>query len=186
MVTLLLSETGRFALRYLVGLAGALALLALPLGVSAQADEEPSSQEPSSEAAREEPTVQLQLDDAGVEVVPSPPRTADGYTLEEMDARVRRAAIGLGVSGLVFSTGVVLAGLGVFSSDCYSFSTPKKDWCDPVAYTGAALTVGGVIAVIATGVTLGTRKTERYELRQAHHETPRRVQWDLARSRLVF
>ena len=164
------------------------ALVALPLGVSAQEAGEGATSEPNAvqESAPEEPALQLQLDDAGVEVVPSPPRTADGYTLEEMDVRVRRAAIGLGVSGLVFSTGVVLAGLGVFSSDCYSFSTPKKDWCDPVAYTGAALTVGGVIAVIATGVTLGTRKTERDELRQAHHETQRRVQWDLARSRFVF
>jgi hypothetical protein len=74
----------------------------LPLSVSAQAGEEGATSEPklrepvpSSEQAPEKPALQLRLDDAGVEVAPGPPRTADGYTLEEMDRRVVRAGIGL-------------------------------------------------------------------------------------------
>jgi hypothetical protein len=62
--------------------------LTLPLSVSAQPAEEDS---PSSwqvdegtsleQPAPEEPALQLELDDAGVGVVPPPPRTLDGYTL---------------------------------------------------------------------------------------------------------
>jgi hypothetical protein len=91
-------------------------LMALPLSVSAQAGEEGATPEPSAEEAAlspepapeepatpvepapEEPALQLKLDDAGVEVAPTPLRTPDGYTLEEMDVRVRRAKIGLGSS----------------------------------------------------------------------------------------
>ena len=57
-------------------------------------------EEPSSEPAPEEPALQLKLDAACVEVAPSPLRTPDGYPLEEMDVRVRRAKIGLGSSAL--------------------------------------------------------------------------------------
>ena len=65
-------------------------LMALPQSVSAQAGEEgttvqPSAEEPapSSEPASKEPALQLKLDAAGVDVTPSPPRTVDGYTLED-------------------------------------------------------------------------------------------------------
>ena len=177
-------------------------LVALPLSVSAQAGEEstePNVEEPAppSEPAPEEPppsleptpeesALQLELDAAGVEVVPTPPRTADGYTLEEMELRVKRAKIGLITSGGVFAAGVVLGALGLFGGDCYSFVNPKNTWCDPLAYTGAVLTAGGIIGVIATGAMHGTRKTERDKLKRAWHERQRRVQWDLARSQLVF
>jgi hypothetical protein len=63
-------------MRYLLGLVFLLALVAAPLSASAQAGEDdPVSGEPSpsSEPAPEEPALQLRLDDAGVEVVPSPP-----------------------------------------------------------------------------------------------------------------
>jgi hypothetical protein len=75
--------------------------LTLPLSVSAQAAEEDSLSswqvdEGASleQPASEEPALQLELDDAGVGVVPPPPRTLDGYTLEEMELRVKRARIG--------------------------------------------------------------------------------------------
>ena len=74
-----------------LGFVFGLAVMASPLSVSAQAvDEgtEPTVAEPASaqpapsiEGAPEEPALQLKLDDAGVEVVPSPPRT---YTIEEI------------------------------------------------------------------------------------------------------
>jgi hypothetical protein len=46
--------------------------------------------------------------------------------------------------------------------------------------------VGGGLGMIASGGLLGARKRKLRELRQAHYGTPRRAQWDLARSRLVF
>ena len=168
-------------------------LVALPRSASAQdgdesATSEPQSQEPapSADSAPEEPALQMKLDDAGVEIVPPPPRTPDGYTLEEMELRVKRARIGLITSGGVLATGVILGALGLFGGDCYSFVNPKNSWCDPLAYTGAALTAGGIIAVIATGALFGSRKTQRNALREARDKRQRRVQWDLARSRLVF
>jgi hypothetical protein len=83
-------------MRYLFGFLCVCAVVGtLPLNASAQAGEadttsEPNLQEPapSSEPATEQPALQLKLDDAGVEVVP----TADGfYILEPTELRVKRA-----------------------------------------------------------------------------------------------
>jgi hypothetical protein len=167
----------------------------LPLSASAQDTEagttsEPNLQEPapSSEAAPEEPALQLKLDDAGVEVVPSPPRTADGYTLEEMEVRVRRAKIGVGVSAVpIFIGGVLMIGaMGDFSVD---FSPPapeeqKKE--ERLGRAAAVLAVGGAASMIATGILLGVRKRKLRTFQEVADLGHRRVQWDLARSRLVF
>jgi hypothetical protein len=51
---------------------------------------------------------------------------------------------------------------------------------------GCLLLVGGFAGMVASGILLRRRKFERDWLRQAHYGTPRRAQWDLARSRLVF
>ena len=168
-------------------------LAALPLSASAQAGEDdPVSGEPSpsSEPAPEEPALQLRLDDAGVEVVPSPPLTVDGYTLEEMEVRVRRAKIGLGSSAAALFAGGMFVGFGIGES--------LSDWCffeecAPVpkryvayVWTGTALLVGGFAGMVASGILLRRRKRDRDRLRQAHYGTPPRVQWDLARSRLMF
>ena len=169
-------------------------LVALPLSVSAQdADEsatvEPSAEEPVSlpEPAQEEPALQLELDDAGVGVVPPPPRTPDGYTLEEMELRVKRARIGLLTSTGVVGAGLVLASVGLFGcGGGISYGTSRSPGCDAIAYTGAALIGAGIIAVIATGVLHANRSAERAKLQKAHYGTPRRVQWDRGRSRLVF
>jgi hypothetical protein len=40
--------------------------------------------------------------------------------------------------------------------------------------------------MIVSGILLGKRKRKLRELQEAHYGTPRRVQWDLAQSRLVF
>jgi len=53
-------------------------------------------------------------------------------------------------------------------------------------WTGTALLVGGFAGMVASGILLGRRKFDRDWLRQADYATPRRVQWDVARSRLVF
>jgi hypothetical protein len=108
------------------------------------------------------------------------PRTADGYTIEEMDVRVRRAGIGLGVSSAVLATGGVLLGLGAAQANV---ATGEKFG---LLGAGIGLTFVGVVTTITTGVMLRHRKRDRDSLRQAHYGTPRRAQWDLAHSRLVF
>jgi hypothetical protein len=40
--------------------------------------------------------------------------------------------------------------------------------------------------MIATGILLGVRKRDRRSLQEARYERPRRVQWDFARSQVVF
>ena len=159
----------------------------LPRGASAEADEEPA---PSSETASEQPALQLELTPAGVDIAPSPPRTDDGYTLEEMDVRVRRAKIGLGSSAAALFAGGMFVGFGIggaWSDPCFF------EECAPVpkryvayAWTGAALSVGGFAGMVASGILLRRRKRDRDSLRQAHYGTPRRVQWDRAQSRVVF
>jgi len=275
-------------MRYLVGFACVLAALAaLPLSVSAQAAEEgatskPSAEEstPSAEPTPEEPALQLKLDDAGVEVVPSgyvemklrqrvskarawliatgvvtaigvpmlalgatydrrqppsegfdldfsgavlatvggimvfggvfgmavsggtlgaskrklrsleqahygiPARTRRGYTLEEAELRLKRARIGLGVSAGISVLGVALLIPGVVGECRATYSTPPR--CDPLTITGATFITAGVVGMIMTGFLSLRRTRDRDWLRPAHYGTPRRVQWDLARSRLVF
>ena len=82
----------------------------LPLSASAQ------EEEVSSEPAPDEPALQLRLDSAGVEAVPSAPRTGDGYTLEEMELRVKRAKIGLwSTAGATVLGGVIIGAWWVWS-----------------------------------------------------------------------
>jgi hypothetical protein len=258
-------------------------LVALPLSVSAQdaeeaATAEPSAEEPTpaSEPAPEEPSLQLKLDDAGVAVTPTPPRTFNGYTLEELELRKRRAALGLiaptalivagvplwvvsgsgeekcspgwgardvdhcrrlrtagmtltisGTVGMIvglsllgvrkrelerpyttdryalqvrvkrarrglISTSVIL-GLGVAlwvggavhdarnPPDAFSLEIPNG-----LIIAGLTLTMVGSVGMIVSGAMLGASKRKLRKLEQAHYEKPSRIQWDLARSRLVF
>ena len=147
---------------------------------------EPNLQEPgpSSEPALEEPALQLKLDSAGVEVVPSPPRTVDGYTLEEMELRVKRARIGLLSTTGVAVVGAVLFGAGVArarsSQDLDALSE------GPLLISGMSLMISGAVGMIATGIVMGFSKGELRRLRKARYESPRRVQWDFARSQVVF
>lgn len=150
-------------MRHFVGFVFVLALAGSPLNVSAQEGE-----------------VQVEPDVVGVDIAPTQPRTADGYTLEEMNVRVRRAGIGLGVSSAVLVTGGVLLGLGAAQAN---IATGEKLG---LAGAGIGLTFVGLVTTITTGVMLRRRKRDRDSLRQAHYGTPLRVQWDLARSRLVF
>ena len=180
-------------MRYLLGFLCVWALLGTsPLSVSAQAGEEgatpgPNLQEPaaSSEPVSEEPALQLQLNSAGVDVVPSPSPTVDGYTLEEMDVRVRRAKIGIGSSALAFFVGGILLASGL-SGDCGWGGDAQRERCDRLAYAGTALAAGGAVGMIATGILLGVRKRKLRRLQEAHYGRPHRVQWDLAQSRVVF
>jgi hypothetical protein len=169
-----------------------MALVALPQSASAQAGEADTASEqnlqeptPSSEPATEEPALQLKLDAAAVEVVPSPARTA----LEEgirLRAGVKRAKIGLYVSAgvLVVGSSFVIAGT---VGDCFLLfdsDPPKK--CDPLYIAGLTVWGGGAVGMIISGALLGVRKRKLRRLWEPRYETSRRVQWDLAQSRLVF
>jgi hypothetical protein len=169
-------------------------LVGFPRGASAQDPEESAAPEPlaeepapAAEPAPEEPALQLKLDSAGIDVAPSPPRTVGGYSLEEAELRVRRAKIGLGVSIGVLLAGAVMTGTGIARWDLCLFTPPEE--CDSglgLAWAGVAFMVGGFFAVIGTAVALRRRNRDLATLREAHYGRPRRAQWELARSRLVF
>jgi len=112
--------------------------------------------------------------------------TIDGYTLEEMQVRVKRARIGLGVSigSMVLGTALSVAA-GVNRLYCFE-PCSYPGWVDPVFAIGLTLAVGGTAGMIASGILLGKRKRKLRRLRHAHYGAPRRVHWDLAQSRLVF
>ena len=173
-------------------LSGSLQHAAAQSAEEAATTSEPNLHEPapSSEPVSEEPAVQLKLDAAGVEVTPSPSRTEDGYTLEEMELRVKRAKIGVGVSGGALLVGAVisLAVLMIGVSCVASFEPCSGSQTSYLAgvITGGVLFVGGLAGTITSGIKLRRRKRQLRQLQEAHYGTPRRVQWDLARSRLVF
>ncbi len=175
-------------MRWLVGLMCVLVgLAALPFTASAQAGEEDTTSEPNleasappSEPAPQEPALELELDAAGVDVAPSPPRTPDGYTLEEMEVRLRRAKIGLGVSAGVMVLGGVLMGVAAPNVNIMTG--------EDLGLFGAGmfLAFGGLVGTIVSGGMHAHRRRQRRELLEADHGKPHRVQWDLAQSRLVF
>ena len=152
-------------MRHLLSFVFGVALAAIPFGVSAQQDE-PSSREPA---------MQLELTDAGVEVAPMPPQTVDGYTLEEMEVRVRRAKIGLGASVFSVVAGTILAaGVGLPNITCtYPGDCPNPSWGMPVFVTGVTLAAGGVLGMIATGALLGSRKRKLRRLQTGHQRRQR-------------
>ena len=142
---------------------------------AAQSAEEAAT---TSEPNLQRPALQLKLDVAGVffTLIPS-----YGYTLEEMELRVKRAKIGLGVSAGSMVLGTVLSGVAAANSVVCFDSCPG--WVDPVFAMGMTLALGGFAGTIASGILLRRRKRD---LREAHYGTPHRVQWDLPQSRLVF
>jgi hypothetical protein len=155
-------------MQYLLCFVFGVFLVAVPSRVSAQ----------RGEPAPQEPALQLQLSDAGVEVAPTPPtppRTVNGYTLEEMEVRVRRAKIGLGVSAFSIVVGSILAaGVGLPNITCtYPGDCPNPSWGMPVFATGVTLAAGGVLGMIATGALLGVRKRKLRFLQTGHHRRQR-------------
>ena len=200
-------------MRYLAGFVFVLTLAVLPLSVSAQDGEEGATSEPiaeerSSEPAPEEPALQLQLDEAGVEGGLSPrlrkrtqrhwdpsaydvrsdPRPRIQYTsAPQKPTRPKLApGIGLGVSIASLVGGVAMMSVGVSQRFCISFGEP----CDTprssgvLIGTGAALTVFGLLGTIVSGVAF--RDSEGASAKAPSQRNARRVQWDPAQSRLVF
>lgn len=103
------------------------ALSSSPLSASAQDQgSTPNQRQPQSEPAQEAPALQLELDAAGVGVVPSPARTGDGYTLKEMEKRAQRAKRGLGVSVVPLFAGGMMMIAGTVGTKCFVFSPPRS------------------------------------------------------------
>jgi hypothetical protein len=159
-------------MRCLVGFVLVLALVTSPLGVSAQGGQEASA-------------VELQVDEAGVEVVPSRLRTIDGYTLEEMQLRVKRAKIGLwSTAGATVLGGVIIgAWVGCQLRDETADAIVA---CPGACFSGFAIGFSGAVGMIVTGALLGARKRKLREFDEAQHGKPHRVRWDVAQSRVVF
>ena len=178
-------------MRYLVGFAFLPALVASPLSVSAQdalettpAEPDVEAPPPSPTAAPEEPALQLKLDDAGVEVTPTPPRTFEGYALEEPEVRVKRARTWFYVSGGLVGAGLVMAMVAGLVSVAQWGKDKPFDRAEAALAAALAISSAGVLGVVVAGGIMVHRK--RKARKYGHCETPRRVQWDLARSRLVF
>ena len=182
-------------MRYLFGFFAccALGVVPLPRNASAQAAEHSEAteqavdEEPSPEPAGEEGSPSLEYADPGS----NPPNIKWGldWSLhEDMDPAVRRARIGLITSAAVLAVGGVLFGISYVDFRVLRPPppTPDPEWQHPVRITGVTLMAGGAAGMIATGALLGVRKRKLREPQEADYGRPRRVQWDLARSRLVF
>ena len=170
-------------MRYLFGFLCVCVLVSLPQSTSAQAGEHGATPEPSlQEPAPEEPVLRLELDDDSVKLAPSPPPTVNGYTLEETQLRVKRAKIGLwSTAGATVVGGVMLGA----SWSCVS-GAPVEDACGGAFISGAVVAFSGAVGMIVTGALLGARKRKLRSLQEADYGRPHRVQWDLARSQVVF
>ena len=140
--------------------------------------------------------LRLELGFAGMRLVPRPPPVVPRFVprppLEvperEEKSGVGRAKIGLGVSVTAMVVGLAVSGGAAASSVCISFDPEMPCPPPPTAAIGIgiAMMVGGLGGTIASGILLRRRKRDQDSLRQAHYGTPRRAQWDLAQSRLVF
>jgi hypothetical protein len=124
--------------------------------------------------------LQLELDDAGVGVTPSPPRTSDGYTLEEAEVRVKGAKVGVIMSVIPLFVGGIL--LGVSGLQTCVLGSCENMFGPGMAIGGGVLMGAGVAGLVGFGVMLGKRNSDLESLKSQQ----RRAQWDLARSRLVF
>jgi len=179
-------------MRYLVGLLCVCALSVMPQGASAQGGEEDSLSAWQADTASKSAS------------------TSEELGPQELRVR-RRAGIGFGVSLAAFVGGLAMVGYAMSNATvvCIFECPPPPAWVAPVGFTGGFLMIGGLAGVIASAVTLRRgqreprslepmspddltgaklrqRQRELRNLREAHYGTPRRVQWDLAQSRLVF
>ena len=182
-------------MRYSIGRISLLAgLLALPLGASAQANAEQGASRlerwhPGAFVDPEKPVLQLDLHATDLEVAPSEPRTVDGYTLEDMNARVERTRIGVAVSTVVFVAGGSAAAAAVMNGLCFPSDTnpcPSDRKTRGLVALSFSVVALGLAGAIFSGIRLRKYKRERERLKEANDGRQRRVQWDPAQSRFVF
>lgn len=173
-------------MRHSAGFALLLAVLvASPPSVSAQADEdearsEPSAQEPVTEPASKEPALQLELDDEGVHVTPSPALSPDGYTLQEAERRVKGARAAVFAMLVPVVAGITL--VGVSGLEICVLGPCEKMFGSGMVIGGAVTMVAGFGGIVGFGMMLANRNADLEALKSQQ----RRAHWDLARARLVF
>ena len=103
-------------------------------------------------------------------------------------------SIGLALSVPAFVGGLVMVGVGASQAFCISFGEPcETPRSAPVLIgTGAALTVGGLIGTIVSGMELAGHTNmaridnEATQAKAQHPRKARRVQWDHRRAQFVF
>jgi hypothetical protein len=176
-------------MRYLFGFLFVCALVGtLPQSASAQAGEEgatsePTLQEPApwSEPADEEGDLSGDWWHPEAFAAPAyePPSASKGQ--EHGRHRIHPAGIGFLTMTGVTVVGAVLVGVGMTRP---STGDLNRDIA-PVAAGTVLMMVGGV-GMIISGVVWGKRTRRGRRLKEARYERPRRVQWDLAQSGLVF
>lgn len=192
-------------MRYLVGFVFvlAVALVAAPLGASAHDAERGATPEPSAEGpagSEDSPADEGGLSprlrkrtqrnwDPSAYDAQGAPRPSIHYTSAppRKPARPQLApGIGLGVSIASFVGGLAMVGVGVSQRFCISFGEPCETpgSSGVLIGTGAVLSVGGLIGTIASGIALSD--SERARAKAPKQRNERRVQWELAQSRLVF
>ena len=168
-------------MRSLSSVLGALALVALPLGVRAQASQEGSTPEPNlekptapSERTGENGRLSPRLrertrrnwDPATYDVPLSRPATAQPAPRKRgLDAR-QRAGIGLGVSLVAFGAGIGMTTAAWAQRTAASFvclidCPPLAGWVAPVGWSGLVLLGGGLVGTIVSAPLLAKRRRER-------------------------
>jgi hypothetical protein len=162
-------------MRYMVGFMLALALLTLTVSGSAQVGEAKTP---------EEPKVDFKLDGASLEVSSGAPHD----DIQNLETRVRRAKIALGVSVVPLVVGGLVFGISYSSKKprvCIFEPCPEEER-DSLRVPGAVVLLGGVTWMIVAGTIHSFRRRKLRDLKRAGHAGARRVQWDLEGSGLVF
>lgn len=153
----------------------------------------PGEVAPSSEDSTSPQTPREELPPPGPSwtgyVRPGGPILIDGYTMSEVDLRIRRARIGLFASTGAFAAGLALVVGGV--TQCETETGTDDISCNRAGTgllgAGYPLFIGGVVGMITTGAILGVRNRKKRELeRRVRNLTQRRLRWDVTSSRFVF
>lgn len=164
--------------------------VALPLSVGAQTAEEaatvePSAEEPapSSETGPETPMLPRELDDDSVKVAPVGSEDKHMRVALERKARKTRNAL-IGTSAAAAVGGLLI---GIAQTQRYDSGQGYRTKAGKgMLVSGVAMFSGGLIGALTTGIMLGVQKGKLRRGDFTYHGAPRRAQWDLAQSRLVF
>ena len=110
------------------------------------------------------------------------PSASEDPSIADLNRRIRRARIGMwssfgfGVASGAFTT-FALWGAGTCETNCSWTAT----------YIGLGLTAAGAAGMIISGAFLGRRKAQRRQRqRELQPQAQRKIQWDIATSRLLF
>jgi hypothetical protein len=99
-----------------------------------------------------------------------------------MEARVKRAWIGFGVSAAALAAGVMT----ILGANAKCMIGEWTESCNRIENAGIVVTSAGGAAMIATGALVGARRRKLRRLDEASYHRSRRASWDLAPWRLVF